>query len=129
MAEPSPDERLSWTGLPPPAVVRAAAGVFASALAAVLGAFILGEYEFTGLLPIGAGALFGLAVSEVAVEIGRRHTWAVAISCAVLSAAGLLWAGWIAAGSGAYPGGAWLAAGVGALAAVGRVRGIRPRRR
>ena len=44
------------------------------ALLCALGALILGEYEFSGVTPIGAGILFGLVISEVVIEIcGTRH--------------------------------------------------------
>jgi hypothetical protein len=90
------------------------------ALVAAVGALILGEYQFEGLLPFGAGALFGLVVAEVVVEVGRRRTAPVAIVAGLSAAAGLVWAGWISAGSGLspIPSGAWLAAVVGFVAAV-----------
>lgn len=127
MGDTSADDRFEWSGLPSPALVRATVGLLVAALAAVLGAFILGEYEFEGWLPIGAGALFGLVVGEVAVEIGRRRTAPVALWCAAIAAGGLLWAGWISAGEGLAPiaGGAWLAAAVGAVVAGVRVAGLR----
>jgi hypothetical protein len=122
---------LDWSGLPSPELVRAAVGLLLAAAVAVLGAFILGEYEFDGYLPVGAGILFGLVVGEVAVEVGRRRTVPVALLCAAFSAAGLAWAGWIAAGEGLgpIPRGAWLAAAVGAAAAALRVVGMARMRR
>ena len=117
----------SWTGLPSPELVRATIALVLAAGASTLGAFILGEYEFEGWLPLGAGALFGLVVGEIVVEVGRRRTVPVALWSAALTAAGLVWAGWINAGEGLNPiaGGAWLAAAVGAAAAALRVVGVR----
>jgi hypothetical protein len=118
---------VDWLGLPSPELVRATVGLLLAAALSVLGAFILGEYEFKGFLPIGAGILFGLVVGEVAVEVGRRRTVPVAVCCAALTSAGLLCAGWINAGQGLSPisRGAWLAAAVGAAAGALRVVGLR----
>lgn len=130
MGEPSRDDGVQWSGLPSAELVRATIGLLVAAAAAVLGAFILGEYQFDGWLPIGAGALFGLVVAEVAVGVGRRRSLPVGLACGALAAAGLLLAGWISAGEGLepIPGGAWLAALVGAATAVLRVVGVgRPR--
>jgi hypothetical protein len=104
-------------------VVRAAGGLLAAAAVAVLGALILGEYEFDGWLPLVAGALFGLLVAEVAVAVGGRRTPVVAAVTAALAAGGVLWAGWISAGEGLapIPGEAWVAGAVGAASAGGRV--------
>ena len=120
-------DRVDWFGLPSAAMVRSVAGLLVAALAAVLGALILGEYQFEGLMPVIAGLLFGLAVAEIAVEIGRRPTWGVALACGAFTAVGLAWAGWISAGEGLgpVPGGAWLAAAIGAVAAIVSVVGSR----
>ncbi len=134
MSEPGPqaDERagIAWGGLPSAEVVRAGLGLLLGALVAVLGAFILGEYQFEGLLPFGAGALFGLVVAEVVVEVGRRRTVPVGVGAGLFAAGGLVWAGWISSGSGLspIPSGAWLAAGVGFVAAVLRIVPLRRRR-
>lgn len=128
---PPPAGGLGWTGLPSPELLRAGIALLLGALASVLGAFILGEYQFEGSLPIGAGLLFGLVVGEVVVELGRRRTLPVAVVAGAETAAGLLWAGWISAGEGLEPisGGAWVAAGVGFVAAVARVADLRRLRR
>lgn len=122
-----PGGGVDWFGLPSAEVVRAAAGLLVAALAAVLGAFVLGEYQFSGWLPLVAGLLFGLVVAELAVEIGRRRSLAIGLACGVLSAGGLVWAGWISAGEGLepIPGGAWLAAAVAFATATVRGRGAR----
>lgn len=126
MGEPSGGGGVQWSGLPSAELVRATVGLVLAAVVAVVGAFILGEYQFDGWLPVGAGALFGLVVAEVAVEVGRRRTVPVGLTCGALAAAGLLLAGWISAGEGLepIPGGAWLAALVGAAVAVLRVVGM-----
>lgn len=123
MTQPSPDDRVEWSGLPSPALVRATAGLVVAAVVAALGGLILGEYQFEGWLPVVAGVLFGLVVAEVAVGVGRRRTWPVGAACGLLAAGGLLWAGWISAGEGLgpIPGGAWLAAGIALGASTARV--------
>ncbi len=130
MAETSPDPAppgepggIDWYGLPPAAVVRAGLGLLLAAAVAVLGALVLGEYQFDGLaLSVGAGVLFGLVVAEVAVEVGRTRAWPAASACATFSFAGFVWAGWISAGEGLNPiaDGAWLAAALAAAAALVR---------
>lgn len=120
-------DSVDWFGLPSPAVLRVTGALGVAALATVLGAFILGEYQFRGWLPPVAGVLFGVVVAEIAVELGRRRNVVVAATCGGLTAAGLVWAGWISAGEGLepIPGGAWLAAALGLVAAVVRVLGPR----
>ena len=124
-----PDERpgIEWGGLPSPELLRAGVGLALGVLVAVFGALILGEYQFEGLLPLGAGALFGLVVAEVVVEVGRRRSVPIGIAAGLATVGGLLWAGWISAGSGLgpIPGGAWVAAAVGFLAAVLRTTDFR----
>jgi hypothetical protein len=114
--------RIDWGGLPSPERLRAGAGLLLGAVVATFGAFVLGEYEFEGWLPIGAGLLFGAVVAEIVVEVGRRRTLPVAVATAVIVAGGLLWAGWISAGEGLepIPGGAKLAAAVGSVIAGAR---------
>ena len=50
-----------------------------------------------------AGALFGLVVAEIVVEVGRRRTVGVAVVAGLEAAGGLVWAGWISAGEGLEP--------------------------
>lgn len=125
--EPEADERLNWTGLPSGAVVRASAALAAVAVLAVVGGFILGEYEFDAGLSLPAGLVFGLVLGEVCAEAGRRRTRPVAAVCGVLAGGGVLLAGWISAGEGLrpIPGWAWLAALVAAVVAGVRVAGLR----
>lgn len=120
MEGPLEQDRLEWGGLPAPAVLRAGIGLLLGAIASILGAFILGEYQFEGYVPITAGVLFGLVVAEIVVEVGRRRTLVVGALAGLEAAGGLVWAGWISGGEGLgpIPGGAWLAAGLAVVAAV-----------
>ena len=101
------------------------------AAVAALGALILGEYEFTGALPWVAGPLFGLLIGEVVVSVGRSHHVVVAAVVAVLSFAGIAWAGWIDSTQGVEPVKAvvWVSALLAAGASFLRVAGLRPLRR
>ena len=97
--------------------------VLAGAAVAAFGALIVGEYEFQGLLPLLAGLVLGLLVTEAVVLGGQWRGWVPAGAAAALGAAGMLWGGWIDSGQGleAYPPLAWLGAAV--AAAVALVRG------
>ena len=110
--------------------VRVVAGVVCGALAASLGALILGEYEFSGMLPYVAGVLFGLVIAEVIVSVAGAKGAMLAAIAAVLSAGGLLWAGWIDSNEGIEPvkPGVWVAVMIGAVAGWLRVAGL-PRAR
>ena len=110
-----------------PEVLRAGIGLLLSAVAAVLGAFVLGEYEFDGALPVFAGVLFGLVLGEIVVSVGKLRTIPIAVLCGLEAFGGLVWAGWISAGEGIepIPGGAWLAAALGLVAGALRVAGLR----
>ncbi|MEY2403957.1 MAG: hypothetical protein QOD38_1508 [Acidimicrobiaceae bacterium] len=107
--------------------MRPILGLLCAALACALGALILGEYEFSGATPIGAGVLFGLVVSEIVIEVGARRAPVIGVITAGLVAGALAWAAWVSSGEGLrpFPTGAWLAMAVGALAAGGRTGGWR----
>jgi hypothetical protein len=94
---------------------------------AALGAQILGEYEFTGTLPWIAGPLFGLVIGEVVVGVGRSHHPVAAAVTAVLSFAGIAWAGWIDSTQGVEPvkPAVWGSALLAAAAGFVRVHGLR----
>jgi hypothetical protein len=113
---------LAWGGLPSPAILRAGVGLLLGAVASILGAFILGEYQFEGYVPLTAGVLFGLVVAEIVIEVGRRRTALVGALTGLEAAGGLVWAGWISGGEGLgpIPGGAWLAAGLALVTGVVR---------
>ncbi|CAN5724583.1 hypothetical protein BH24ACT3_BH24ACT3_16220 [soil metagenome] len=99
------------------------AAVLAGVAVAALGALMLGEYEFVGFMPFVGGPLFGLVVAEVVAGIGKHRGVAVALLTGVVSAAGLLWAGWLAASEGLVPMSAlvWPAMALGAAAAAIRL--------
>ncbi len=111
--------------------VRVVAGVVCGALAAALGALILGEYEFSGTLPYVAGVLFGLVIAEVIVSVAGTKGHVLAAITALLSAGGLLWAGWIDSAQGVEPvkAGVWVAVMLGAAAGWVRVAGLPTARR
>ncbi|MGQ0831755.1 MAG: hypothetical protein ACT4OV_08765 [Microthrixaceae bacterium] len=102
--------------------LRAVLGLGGGAIVAIVGALILGEYEFTGLLPFAAGPLFGLAVAEVVVGVGRDRSTVVALGAAALAFGGVAWAGWIDSTEGVEPmkGLAWVAAALAAVVAGAR---------
>ncbi|MEY2431614.1 MAG: hypothetical protein QOC92_1339 [Acidimicrobiaceae bacterium] len=108
--------------------MRAILGVAAAAVGCVIGALILGEYEFTGATPIGAGLLFGLVISEIVIEIGRTRAPLIGVVSAAMVAGALAWAAYVSSGEGLrpFPSGAWLAMALGAIAAGVRTGGWRP---
>lgn len=102
-------------------------GVVCGGLVAAFGAVVLGEYEFTGLLPYVAGPLFGLAVGEVVVAVGTSRASPVAVASSLLSFAGVVWAGWIDSSEGVEPFKTlvWVAAALAAIVAFLRISGLR----
>jgi hypothetical protein len=94
-------------------------GVTVAVGAAVLGALILGEYELGGATAFVAAVLFGMAVAEALITVGRVSSTGYAVLAAVLVAAGFAWAAWIFAGRDwdFVPGVRWAAVPVAALAA------------
>ncbi len=75
---------------------RAVFAVVAGAAVAALGAVILGEYPFSGLVVLGAGVLLGLFVGEAVVGVGGATGPGPAAVSALLALVGLVWAAWIA---------------------------------
>src|SRR4051794_35833657 len=98
-----------------------------AALACVVGALILGEYEFSGATPVGAGVLFGLVISEIVIEVGAMRAPVIALLTAAMVAGALAWAAWVSSGEGLrpFPTGAWVAMALGAVAAGARTGGWR----
>ncbi len=99
----------------------------------VLGAAILGEYQFTGVTGAAAGLIYGLFIAEAAVAVARRGSALLAVICAVLAVGGLGWAirasiGPRASVPGDIPAMGWLALGLAAVGAAIRARssGRRP---
>lgn len=107
--------------------LRPILGVVCAALGSALGALILGEYEFSGATPIGAGLLFGLVISEIVLEVGATRAPVIGVITAALVGGALGWAGWVSSGEGLrpFPTGAWLAMAIGAAAAGMRTGGWR----
>jgi hypothetical protein len=108
-------------------VVRTIGGLVCAAFVAALGALILGEYEFTGTLPWVAGPLFGLAVGETVVAVGRSRATATAAVACLLALGGIVWAGWIDSSEGVEPmhSGVWVAAALAAVASFLRTVDLR----
>ena len=104
--------------------MRQLLAVAAGAATAAIGALILGEYSMSGFTPVIAGLLFGLAVAEVVLAVGRHPSTPLAAAAAVLTDAGLVWAAWIQLHNRhqGVPFGVWLALVIGALAAAGWIR-------
>jgi hypothetical protein len=99
-------------------------GAVVALIAAVLGALILGEYELGGATGFIAAVLFGLAVGEALVAVGRVAGTGDALLAAALTAGGFAWSSWIFAGRDwdYVEGVRWAAVPVGALAAALWVR-------
>jgi len=98
--------------------VRSVLALLAAAATASLGALVLGEYDFTGWMPVVAGLLFGIVVAEVALVVARRRRPALAAAAGALSGAGLVWAVWISSDHWEFvPRTAWVAVAVGPVAA------------
>jgi hypothetical protein len=93
----------------------------------VLGALILGEYEFSGVTPYAVGLLFGLVVSEFVLEIAKYRHPVLGVVTGVEVGAALGWAGWISSGEGLrpFPTAVWAAIVIGAVSAGWRVGGGR----
>ena len=98
---------------------RVALGVVVGALLCALGALILGEYEFTGVTPIGAGVLFGLVISEIVIEIGGTRRPVLGVLTGAMVAGALAWAAYVSSGEGLrpFPTEAWIAMVLGGVTA------------
>ncbi|MEY2458487.1 MAG: hypothetical protein QOG30_317 [Acidimicrobiaceae bacterium] len=96
-------------------------------MACAVGALILGEYEFSGATPIGAGVLFGLVISEIVIEVGATRAPIIGVLSGAMVAGALAWAAWVSSGEGLrpFPTGAWIAMALGAAAAGVRTGGWR----
>src|SRR3954451_12923273 len=108
---------------------RVVVALLVGALVSVVGALILGEYEFQGATPYVAGVLFGLVVSEFVVEIGKLRHPVVGVLTGLMVAGALGWAAWISSGHGLrpFPASAWAAMVIGGgVAGVRAGRPVRP---
>jgi hypothetical protein len=106
--------------------IRPVLALVAAAVVCALGALILGEYEFNGVTPVGAGILFGLVISEIVLEIGARRHPLIGLLTSAMVAGALGWAGYVSSGEGLrpFPTGAWVAMAFGAVAAGIRTGGL-----
>jgi hypothetical protein len=107
--------------------VRSVLAVLAALAVTVVGAAILGEYQFDGLTGAVAGLIFGIFVAEAAVAVARRGSNWLALVCAVLSVGGLGWAIRASVGPresfpGDIPGFGWAALALAAAGAAVRAR-------
>ncbi|HVM39726.1 MAG TPA: hypothetical protein VM618_02970 [Acidimicrobiia bacterium] len=109
--------------------LRTLAGLLVALGVAWIGSFILGEYPYTGWLPIVGGVLLGVSVVGAAafVERGDPPPWAIVVA-AGMAVWGEWRAAWIDAGGiGPLPWEAWAAMAAAAVGALARL--IPPRRR
>ena len=107
--------------------MRLVLAVVVGAAVAALGGAILGEYQFDSLTGVAAGLILGLFVAEAALVVARRGSALLALSCAALTVAALIWA--VHASIGArdsipddVPALGWVAMAAGATAAGFRAR-------
>ncbi|MEX2659213.1 MAG: hypothetical protein WD232_05930 [Acidimicrobiales bacterium] len=109
--------------------MRRTVGIVVAVCGAALSAFILGEYEMVGIVPVMAGVVVGLLLSEVVVGIARWWGPVAAVLVGTLAVASLILAGWIDSSQGVepYPTMAGVGAAVAAVVAVARAW-RRPRR-
>lgn len=78
--------------------MRVLFGCVVAVLVAALGGLIMGEYELLGVMAVVAGVLFGLAVAEAAITVGKSSDWVLVAVAAAAAALGLTWAAYIDAG-------------------------------
>ncbi len=78
--------------------MRVLFGSVVAVLVAVVGGLIMGEYELRGFMAIVAGVLFGLAVAEAAITVGKSSDWVLVGVTGAAAALGLTWAAYIDAG-------------------------------
>jgi len=83
--------------------VRRILSVVLAIAVALLGAKIVGEYEFRGYVPFVAGPLFGLVVAEIAVSVAGRRDILESAVAALATAAGLAWGTWLSTSEGVEP--------------------------
>lgn len=78
--------------------MRQVLAVVAGALLAALGAVVLGEYDLQGLTAIIGFPLYGVAVTELTMAVGRRLPPVSLAIVGALVVGGLTWALWISFG-------------------------------
>ena len=78
--------------------MRQVVAVLAGAILAFIGAVVLGEYDLRSVTALVGFPLYGVAVAELTVAIGRRLSLVALAALAAVVAAGLSWALWISFG-------------------------------
>lgn len=111
--------------------MRQVVAVLAGALLAFIGAVVLGEYDLRGVIALVGFPLYGVAVAELTVAIGRRLNLAALAALAVVVVAGLAFGLWISfnhfRNGNAPPALSWVMAAAAAAAAVTWARSGRHR--
>ena len=107
--------------------MRPVLAVLAALAVTVVGAAILGEYQFDGLTGAVAGLIYGIFVAEAAIAVAKRGGAWLAAVCAVFALGGLGWAirasiGPRASVPGDVPGWGWVALALAAVGAAVRAR-------
>lgn len=67
-------------------------------LVGLLAGLIMGEYQLLGVMAIVAGVLFGLAIAEVAITVGKSSAAPLVAAAALAAFIGHTWAAYIEAG-------------------------------
>ena len=78
--------------------MRVVFGAVAAVATGLVGGLIMGEYELRGPMAIVAGVLFGLAVAEAAITVGKSSDWTLVVVAGVSAFVGHSWSAWIDAG-------------------------------
>lgn len=78
--------------------MRQVLAIVAGSLLAALGAAVLGEYPLEGATAIAGFPLYGVAVTELALAIGKRLAAPTLVVVAAVVGGGLTWALWISFG-------------------------------
>ena len=92
--------------------MRVVFGCIAAVFVGFFVGLIMGEYELLGVMAIVAGVLFGLAVAEVSITVGKSNDWTLVAVTALSGFFGMTWAAYIDAGDslGRIAGIRWVAA-------------------
>ncbi len=78
--------------------MRQALALLAGAALALAGAVVLGEYDLQGTTAVVGFPLYGLAVAELALAVGRRLAAATLVALSLVVVAGLYLALWVSFG-------------------------------
>lgn len=78
--------------------MRVVSGCIAAVFTGLFFGLIMGEYALVGAMAVVGGVLFGLAVAEVSITVGKSSDWALVIAAGASSFVGMSWAAYIDAG-------------------------------